>query len=334
MPTNEECNTHTVPELKDMCRDKGISGYSRLRKSELVDKCCISNEIMLSAPHDDYDNWEQYYYHEHGHAPPGGIPGPSDPRKKELSDGTVMVDGDPFIVYNDHMKIYASELFKEAEEKGYTSLEDKSRYLSGRLFEKSPYGLHEGSINKNAVDLFEGLVGDDVEEKYMICSNKTVLQRALLESQGIETRNHVFEIVPFSYPYKPRRSGTIVNMNDMTSWAIKPFVKTGMVPTFPHITADVKVCDDDLTRDNCKWVTMDASMDNTKRLLEIRPVPDKNYYMSEAFPKSITEWKDGYIETKPLIKTGLEMGDKPIMKDAVRVIFNTKWLRSPTRPKD
>jgi hypothetical protein len=263
-----------------------------------------------------------------------GIPGPPDPRKKALPNGNIMVDEDPFIVYNDQMKIYASELFQEAEEKGYTTIEDKARYMSGRLFEKSPYGLHEGSVDKNALELFNGLIGDSVEEKYMICSNKTVLQRALLESQGVETRNHVFEIVPFSYPYKPRRSGSIVNMNDMTSWAVKPFVKTGLVPTFPHITTDVKVCDDYLEEEGCKWVTMDASMDNTKRLLDIRPVPDDNYYMSEAFPKSVNEWKEGYIETKPLIKTGLDIGDMPIVKDAVRVIFNTKWLHSPTRPKD
>lgn len=36
-----DCNHSSVAELKQMCRSKGIRGYSKLKKSELVKKCCI-----------------------------------------------------------------------------------------------------------------------------------------------------------------------------------------------------------------------------------------------------------------------------------------------------
>lgn len=39
-----ECEQMTVQELKDMCRERGISGYSRLRKADLVERCCLRKE--------------------------------------------------------------------------------------------------------------------------------------------------------------------------------------------------------------------------------------------------------------------------------------------------
>ena len=53
LPANiseDECWDHTVDELKDMCRDYGISGYSKHNKSGLVDLCCKSS---LDVAQDD-----------------------------------------------------------------------------------------------------------------------------------------------------------------------------------------------------------------------------------------------------------------------------------------
>jgi len=33
----EDMTKYTVKELKQMCKDKGITGYSRLRESELIE---------------------------------------------------------------------------------------------------------------------------------------------------------------------------------------------------------------------------------------------------------------------------------------------------------
>lgn len=240
----------------------------------------------------------------------------------------IMVDNDPYILYNKEMKNYASNLFKEAAERGYTSTEDKARYLTGHIFDNSPYGFREGTMEKNSIEIFNSFISDNKEEHFLMCSNKTILQRALLASQGIETRNHVYEIIPFSYPYKPRRSGAIVKMNDLTGWLVKPFVKAKLAPSFPHLTADVKICEEEINGKECQWITMDASMDSTKRLLEIRPIPDKNYYFSEKIIPTIESWKEDYIKTKPLVKAGTEIAEIPIAKDFVRMAFNTKWLQS------
>lgn len=37
----EECEDMTVSDLREMCKDKGVRGYWGMRKSELIDKCCI-----------------------------------------------------------------------------------------------------------------------------------------------------------------------------------------------------------------------------------------------------------------------------------------------------
>ena len=69
-----------------------------------------------------------------------------DRRHEKLPDGTVMVDGDPYIVYDGRMQSFAKKLFDEADELGFTSKEDKARYLTGRLFEMSPFGVYKGSM--------------------------------------------------------------------------------------------------------------------------------------------------------------------------------------------
>jgi hypothetical protein len=47
----EECNKLTVIKLRQMCRDKKISGHSKkgTRKAGLVDLCCASNEEVTSS---------------------------------------------------------------------------------------------------------------------------------------------------------------------------------------------------------------------------------------------------------------------------------------------
>jgi len=35
-----ECSKKTVPELRDLCKVKGVKGYSRMKKAELIENCC------------------------------------------------------------------------------------------------------------------------------------------------------------------------------------------------------------------------------------------------------------------------------------------------------
>jgi len=36
-----ECNQKTVPQLRDMCKSKGVKGYWNMAKFELIEKCCL-----------------------------------------------------------------------------------------------------------------------------------------------------------------------------------------------------------------------------------------------------------------------------------------------------
>ena len=38
-------NKSTVPELKQMCRDKGIKGYSKLNKADLIKLCNSTKKV-------------------------------------------------------------------------------------------------------------------------------------------------------------------------------------------------------------------------------------------------------------------------------------------------
>ena len=115
-------------------------------------------------------------------------------------------------------------------------------------------------------------------------------------------------------------------MNKMTNILVTPGVRMGLVPLFPHIATDVWICDDEKNEEGCKWITMDATMDDTRRLLEVRPVPDNDYIGKEEYPATIQEWKDKNIRDSPFINLGLSVGDIPIIKDGVRMLFNTKFF--------
>jgi hypothetical protein len=239
---------------------------------------------------------------------------------------------DPYIVYNDEMKAFAKKLFDEAEALGYTSIEDKARYLSGRIFEISPFGVYEGVMDKNAIELFDGLMSDDSAKHYLACVNKAILQRGLLESQGIKTRNKLMEVVPFTYAFKPSDNAEIKyipdvmkRMNDVSSLAIKPLVKSGLLFSFPHLTTDV--CTKENESGECEeWKTMDATFDDTTRMLKIKPVPDKRFSLYEDNPETIDEWYEEYVYTKPAITLLLKVGDKPPISDFINWVFNIFWF--------
>lgn len=52
------CRDKHVSELKDMCRQKGASGYSRMKKDELVDWCCMDLQDTFEKM--DIDDIENY----------------------------------------------------------------------------------------------------------------------------------------------------------------------------------------------------------------------------------------------------------------------------------
>lgn len=237
-----------------------------------------------------------------------------------------MVGNDPFVVYNDEMKKYASDLFKEAESLGYKTKEDKARYLSGKLFEISPFGLHEGIMGKDAVDLFNGLMSDDENKHYMACVHKTIVQRALLESQGIKTRNHMYHIVPFSYPFKPVESETIRRMNTVARGIIKPLNQLGIAPTFPHMTTDIYACEDEENQKKCEWKTIDATFDDTTRFLKIRPMPDRSLDLGDGTPELIESWQKDHVDTNPLVSFLYNTGQTTPAKEALRVLFDVFWF--------
>lgn len=242
------------------------------------------------------------------------------------------IDGDPFIVYNGKMKQFAQNLFTEAEKLGYSSMEDKARYLSGRIFELSPFGLHKNVTKKNAIELFDGLMSIDKEQHLMACINKAILQRGLLESQGVRTRNHMYQILPFTYAFKPDTnaptpflSETLKRMNVIMPPIIKPLVDLKIIPSFPHATVDV--CTRENERRECtEWKTLDATFDDTTRMLKVRPLPDDRYYLSESIPKTVTEWFDKYVRSSPIIKFLYENGENPPWNGLLNWVFQTLWF--------
>ena len=247
-----------------------------------------------------------------------------DPRHQELPDGTVMVDNDPYIVYNDRMKQFANKTFDEAERAGYKTKEDKARFLSGRIFEMSPFGVHQGSMEKNAIQLFDGLMSGDKEKHYLACVHKGILQRALLESQGIKTRNDMFAIVPFTYPMKPVKSDRIQLMNDIVNPVGKPLARAGLF--FPHFTTDVWVCKDEEKQIGCDWSTMDATFDDTTRMVKFKPEIDPKFIINEDHPPSVKEWRRKYLDSSEFITTLYAMAEDPLTKGIFRFAFKELWF--------
>jgi hypothetical protein len=39
--TKADCMDMTVSQLRNLCRSKGVKGYSRMRKLDLIDNCCL-----------------------------------------------------------------------------------------------------------------------------------------------------------------------------------------------------------------------------------------------------------------------------------------------------
>jgi hypothetical protein len=252
------------------------------------------------------------------------IPIMNDQRHQKLSNGTVMVDNDPYVVYNDKMKNFAKKMFDDAEKRGYTSKEDKARYLSGKIFEMSPFGVYKDSMSKNAIELFDGLVSDDKEKHYLACVHKGIVQRALLESQGVKTRNDMFEIIPFTYPMKPVKSRRIKVMNDLVQPIGKQLAKGGF--NFPHFTMDAWICKDEEKQLECDWKTMDATFDDTTRLLEIRPEIDPKFIVGEDHPATVGEWRRKYLDSNDFITTLYKMAEDPATKGMFRKIFDDMWF--------
>lgn len=247
-----------------------------------------------------------------------------DPRHQQLPGGTVMVDNDPYIVYDEKMRKFAKDTFDEAEKLGFTSKEDKARYLSGRIFEMSPFGVYKDSMKKNAIELFDGLMSKDPEKHYLACVHKGIVQRALLESQGVKTRNDMFEIIPFTYPLMPVKSQRIQIMNDAVQPLGKQIAKTGF--NFPHFTMDAWICKDDEKQLQCDWKTIDATFDDTTRMLKIRPEIDPKFIVGEDHPATVKEWKRKYLDSNEFITTLYGMAENPMTKDVFRALFKDMWF--------
>lgn len=241
-----------------------------------------------------------------------------------LPDGSVMVDGDPYIVFNEKMKAFSKAMFDEAESRGHVSKEDKARYLSGRIFEMSPFGTHDGLREKNAIGIFEGLTSNDVEKHHLACVHKSIVQRALLESRGIRTRNSVYKMVPLTYPLKPIKSSSIQRMNDIMHPIGMPFAKVGI--SFPHFTVDGWFCENEDKKEGCKWETMDATFDDTERMLNIRPEIDKDLVLSEDHPETVEKYWKKYLDLPPIIMSLYKITELPLVKGIVRSLFKKIWF--------
>jgi hypothetical protein len=245
-------------------------------------------------------------------------------RLKKLPDGTTIVDDDPYIVFNDKMKEFASTKFKEAEERGYTSTEDKARYLSGRIFEMSPYGIYNDGkslMDKNAIELFNGLMSDDKEKHYLACAHKAWVQRALIESQGVKTRNVSVNFIPGTYPLKPVASDEIRNKNAIIATIGKPLARVGL--SLPHFTVDAWTCKDENQQKECDWKTMDANFDDTTRMLKTKPDIDPDITFGESYPSSVKDWLQNNHYPNMLATTLYSLAENPLTKGVIRAFLSS-----------
>jgi len=245
-------------------------------------------------------------------------------RLKKLPNGTTMVDGDRYIVFNDAMKTFASTKFKEAEERGYTSTEDKARYLSGRIFEMSPYGIYNDGkslMDKNAIEIFDGLISDDPEKHYLACPHKAWLQRALLESQGVVTRNDAVNFIPGTYPLKPAASEQVKSKNTLLATIGTPLARLGL--TLPHFATDAWICKDEVKQKECDWQTMDANFDDTTRMLKTKPEIDPGITFGVSHPATVDEWLKNYHYSNPLATVLFNLDENPLTKGAIRAFLSS-----------
>lgn len=206
-----------------------------------------------------------------------------DPRHERLPDGTVMIDNDPFVVHDDRMKSFAKQKFDEAGRLGYTSKEDKSRYLSGRLYEATRFCTRKGAMDENAIQLFDDVTSGDEGKKCIACPQRAKLQRALLESQGVKTRFAMYGIMPRVYPLKPVPNDAVAATNGFLRVILKPLATIGVLKA-NHLTTEGWFCDDEANQQRCSWKLLDATFDDTTRSLKARPVIDPDNVIGEDHP--------------------------------------------------
>ncbi len=245
-----------------------------------------------------------------------------DARHERFPGGAVVVNNDPFVVYDERMKIFAGNKFEEAARIGYTSKEDKARYLSGRLYESLRFCTQKGAMDKKAIDVFDDMLSSDEKRKCVACPQRATLQRALLESQGIKTRFVTFGFIPRTYPLKPMENEAVAKENDRLRALIRPLAGAGLLKPF-HLTVEGWFCDDDARQDRCSWKLVDSTFDDTTRLLKTRPVVDPDGTIGgQEYPQTFLEWKTRYHDANLPVKILNDVIENvPIIGEAIQSVF-------------